>query len=197
MARVRFLPKMISGVILVTAIAPSYAQPTQIVAFGASLTQGLHLPSDEAYPAQLEAMLRARGFNVQITNAGVSGNTTSDLVGRLDSAAPPGTQIVILQTPSNDILQAHRRGERFNIAAYEANIAEIISRLRSRNIKVVLVALRGNYPHPAPGAMKCGGIYQTITPAEMLSDGTHLTAEGYHSVAARIEPCVIKFLRRK
>src|SRR5260370_4897132 len=69
---------------------------TQIVAFGASNVAGYGVRPTQAWPAQLEILLKAKGYNVQIKNAGKSGDTTSGMLHRLNFAVPSGTKIVIL-----------------------------------------------------------------------------------------------------
>ena len=84
----------------------------QVVALGASNTAGQGVSSSEAYPAQLEAMLAARGKNVRVANAGVSGDTTGGMLGRLDGDVPQGTRIVILQAGFNDMRRGGGGAER-------------------------------------------------------------------------------------
>lgn len=134
------------------------ADAATIVALGASNTFGKGVARNQAYPAQLEAILRSKGHDVHVINAGVNGNTTGAMLSRLDRAVPTGTSIVILQPGGND--------ERKGIEAQRApNISEIESRLKARGIKVLLVEnsmLRG-LPHQP--------------------DGEHLTPEGYRMLA--------------
>jgi acyl-CoA thioesterase-1 len=84
------------------AIANSNAQ---IVALGASSTAGYGVGASSAYPAQLEAILRARGRAMSVSNAGISGDTTGGMLARLSSAVPDGTKIVILQIAGNDAMK--------------------------------------------------------------------------------------------
>jgi acyl-CoA thioesterase I len=70
---------------------PSAASTVNIVALGASNTAGKGVGSDQAFPAQLEAMLRAKGYDAHVTNAGVNGDTTSGMLGRLNTSVPDGT----------------------------------------------------------------------------------------------------------
>jgi acyl-CoA thioesterase-1 len=79
------------------------AAPVRIVAYGDSGVAGKGVPKDEAYPAQLEGMLRKKGFDVSVTNAGVNGRTSSDALTNLDAAVPAGTAIVIVQFGVNDV----------------------------------------------------------------------------------------------
>src|ERR1700722_13988262 len=83
-------------------LAMTTADAATIVALGASNTAGKGVSSSEAYPAQLEAILRARGLSVTVVNAGISGDTTEGMLGRLDQAVPDGTSAVILQPGGND-----------------------------------------------------------------------------------------------
>ena len=134
------------------------AEAATVVALGASNTYGKGVARSEAYPAQLQAILKARGLNVRVVNAGINGDTTGGMLRRMDGVTPKGTDLVILQPGGND----RRRGEGAN---REANIAEIKSRLAARGIKVIVMennALRG-LPHQP--------------------DGQHLTPEGYRMLA--------------
>src|SRR6202035_2178069 len=85
------------------------AASLNIVALGASNTAGMGkgnhpggVPRSQAFPAQLEALLRAKGIDAHVRNAGIAGDTTGGMLRRMDAAAPHGTQIVILQTGGND-----------------------------------------------------------------------------------------------
>ena len=103
MFRVSFL----AGAILAIACAISDAKAAKIniVALGASNTAGLGVGIQGAYPALLQSTLRARGYDANVSNAGVSGDTTAGMLSRLDVAVPAGTQFVILdETPLNDEL---------------------------------------------------------------------------------------------
>ena len=147
------------------AAARALANTVTIVALGASNTYGKGVARNQSYPAQLEAMLRAKGLNVRVINAGVNGDTTGGMLRRLDRAVPPGTRIVILQPGSNDA----RNGVADQV---EANLAAINSRLAARGIKVIMAAnsLNRALPHQP--------------------DGQHLTPEGYRMLAEALLPQV-------
>src|SRR3954470_20961712 len=124
-------PMLVRALLLalfVLAGAPAHAQ---IVVLGASSTAGYGVGAAAAFPAQLEAMLRARGRPMSVTAAGVSGDTTAGMLARLASAVPAGTKIVVLQIAGNDGL----RGMSASTAA--ANRAEIRSRLHARGIRTI------------------------------------------------------------
>jgi acyl-CoA thioesterase I len=91
------------SVIAAAALMLCLAMPAraQIVALGASNSAGKGVGASEAFPAQLEAMLRAKGRNMHVTNAGISGDTTSGMLARV-SGVPEGTKLVILQFGGND-----------------------------------------------------------------------------------------------
>jgi acyl-CoA thioesterase I len=82
-----------------TAVA---AAPLRIVAIGASNTQGWYVGNQGAYPAKLQALLKAKGIDAQVINAGVPFDTTAGMLKRIDSDVPDGTDIVILQPGAND-----------------------------------------------------------------------------------------------
>jgi acyl-CoA thioesterase-1 len=158
----------LTGLALVCALTSANAQ---VVALGASNTAGKGVSSHEAYPAQLEAMLKARGYSMSVINAGVSGDTTPGMLARLDQAVPQGTRLVIFQPGSNDL----RRGT-------ASAAPQILARLKARGIKVVMLS------NSMLGAI----------PAQMHQpDRVHLTAEGYHLLAAQMLPRVIAALGPK
>jgi acyl-CoA thioesterase I len=141
---------------------PAAAAAMNIVALGASNTSGWGVGSQKAYPAQLEAMLRARGYDAHVTNAGVNFDTTSGMLRRLESAVPPGTSIVILNPGGNDLRFFGSKDQR------TANIATIVDRLRARNIRVIVFE-------------------NTIVPQGYYQwDGIHFTSEGHTLVASRL-----------
>src|SRR5260221_151180 len=113
------------------------ADPVRIVAFGDSLTAGLGLPAQDAFPSKLAAALTAKGYDVAIVNAGVSGDTTSAALARLDWSVAANTQAVIIEFGAND---AFRGGLP---AIVSQNLAEIIRRLKARNIEVLLAGIPG------------------------------------------------------
>ncbi len=134
------------------AAAPAHA--ATVVALGASNTYGKGVARNQAFPAQLEAILRAKGLNVRVVNAGINGDTTEGMLRRMDGVISKGVSAVILQPGGND----RRKGS-------PDRSAEIQSRLSARGIAVIMVpnsALHG-LPHQP--------------------DGQHLTPEGYHMLA--------------
>ena len=146
------------GCVAILAAAPMIAATSvhaaTVVALGASNTYGKGVARNQAFPAQLEAILRAKGLNVRVVNAGINGDTTEGMLRRMDGVVSRGVSAVILQPGGND----RRKGS-------PDRTAEIQSRLSARGIQVIMLqnnALRG-LPHQP--------------------DGQHLTPEGYHMLA--------------
>ena len=119
----------------VSARVHAEQQETVIVAFGDSLTSGYGLPNGEAFPSQLEAALRARGHNVRVVNAGVSGDTAGAALRRLDWAVDDDTDAVIVELGGNDALQG------LPPEATRAALTEILEKLRERNLPVLLAGM--------------------------------------------------------
>lgn len=109
-----------------------------ILAFGDSLVAGYGLPGRDAYPAKLEAALRARGINARVVNAGISGETTAQGLGRLSDvldAQAVTPELIVISLGANDMLQG-----RFPAEA-RANLSQILRILKQRQIRVVLLGM--------------------------------------------------------
>ncbi|MBE7183931.1 MAG: arylesterase [Methylobacterium mesophilicum] len=119
-----------------TATLGAQAEPMRMVGFGDSLMAGYGLNAGESFTDKLQAALRAKGHEVEIVNAGVSGDTSSGGLARLDWSIPEGTDFVILEFGGNDML----RGISPDIV--EKNIDAMLARLKERNIKVLLAGMR-------------------------------------------------------
>jgi acyl-CoA thioesterase I len=116
------------------AIQAAAATPV-IVAFGDSLTAGLGLPEKDSFPAQLERALKARGQEVKVINAGVSGDTASAGLARLDWAMPDDASAVIIELGANDALQG------LDPAATKATLEKIITELKARGLPILLAGM--------------------------------------------------------
>jgi acyl-CoA thioesterase I len=120
--------------VLATVAAVTCPADAQLVCLGASNTRGMGVTNEAAYPAQLEAMLRAKGYRGHVVNAGISGDTTAGMLARLDSVISHDTRVVILQPGGNDL---RRRGS--GPAVRDANIEQIVSRISARGVLVVML----------------------------------------------------------
>ena len=108
MKRYDFITRLAGAALLAFAtfmcanITAAAAAPLRIVAIGASNTHGFYVGNEGAYPAKLQALLRAKGIDAQVTNAGVPLETTGMMLRRIDKDVPDGTDIVILEPGGND-----------------------------------------------------------------------------------------------
>ena len=159
----RFLTLLIASMLF---IAAGQAGAAPIVALGASNTYGKGVARSEAYPAQLEALLRARGLAVRVANAGVNGDTTAGMLRRLEGALSGDTKVVILQPGGND----RRKGQESDSAR---NLGAIEAKLNARGIRIVML----------PNGMLHGLPHQP--------DGEHLTPGGYRMLAEALLPQVV------
>jgi acyl-CoA thioesterase-1 len=155
------------------AVMSSAAHAAEVVALGASNTFGRGRGSTpdgvsvgQAYPAQLERLLRSQGCKVSVKNAGVAGDTTGGMLARLPGALDKNTRVLIFQPGGND----RRRGTEGSRAG---NIAKVKSIAAARGIKVVTL----------------GNIGQ-IAGAHRLPDGQHFSAAGHALFAAHLAPQV-------
>jgi acyl-CoA thioesterase-1 len=171
--RVRLVLCLIAGSFAAAGFGFTTPAHAQIVALGASNVAGRGVSSSDAFPAQLERMLAAKGYNVRVSNAGISGDTNAGMLGRLDQAVPDGTRIVLLGAIGGSF-NARRLGQ----GDQKAEFASIVARLRSRGIKIIPVTGNG-----------MGRNY-------LQADGIHLTAEGHAFLAARLLPSVLAALGR-
>ncbi|MEO1102727.1 MAG: arylesterase [Devosia sp.] len=121
--------------VLAVVIGPARADTTTIVALGDSLTAGFQLPPGAGFPAQLQDALTGKGYDVEVIDAGVSGDTTSGGLSRLDWSVGEGTDAVILALGGNDAL----RGIDPQLTA--RNLAAIMDRLNERGIEVLLAGM--------------------------------------------------------
>jgi acyl-CoA thioesterase-1 len=111
-------------------------KPVRIVAFGDSLTAGLGLPAADAFPVKLKAALRAKGYAVEIVDAGVSGDTATGGLARLEWSVAAGTDAVIVELGANDALRG------IPVEETRAALDAIVRKLKARGIAVLLAGMR-------------------------------------------------------
>ncbi|HZD61990.1 MAG TPA: arylesterase [Xanthobacteraceae bacterium] len=174
--------------------------PVRIVALGDSLTAGHGLPATAAFPVKLEQALNAKGMAVEISNAGVSGDTASGGLARLDWSVPEGTEAVIVELGANDTLRG------IDPKVTRQALEQIVRRLRGRGIAVLLAGMRAA-PNLGPDyARDFEAIYSDLAARNDLllypffldgvasdaklnqRDGLHPTAAGVDAIVARILP---------
>jgi acyl-CoA thioesterase-1 len=186
--------------------AEKSTSPVRIVAFGDSLTAGFRLGPGEAFPVKLQQALAARGHNVEVANAGVSGDTTAGGLARLDWAVPDGSQIVILELGANDALRG------LDPAASRRNLDAIITRLKAKGAAVLLAGMHAprnwgedyvrRFDAIFPELAKTHGLSLypfflegvALRPELNLDDGMHPNARGVDVIVAGILPHVEKLV---
>jgi acyl-CoA thioesterase-1 len=197
----------VSGVMLLVAAgtAPAMAQqitpqqPVHIVAFGDSLTAGLGLPLKDSFVQRLQTALAARGAAVEIANAGVSGDTASDGLARLDWSVPDGTDAVIVELGANDML----RGLKPEMT--RAALDTILQRLTARHIPVLLCGMRAAPNLGADYVSSFEGIYPALAAKYgtllypffldgVAGDLSFLQGDGLHPNAAGVDVIVQRIL---
>ena len=180
-----------------------------IVAVGDSLTEGLGVDESEAYPALLERKLRANGYPYQVVNAGVSGETSSGALARVNWVLNLKPDIVILETGGNDGLRA------IDPELTEANLNTIIDRFQDDDADVVLAgmqtiqnlgqeytdAYREIYPTVAAeqGTILIPFFLEGVAAEPDLNqeDGIHPTAAGYEIIVETVYPYVVEAIEKR
>ena len=178
-----------------------------IVALGDSLTAGLGVAADEAYPARLEARLAREGYTYRVVNAGVSGDTTAGGLRRVDWVLRAKPEIAIVALGANDGLRAQ------SPQAMRENLTAIVKRLQAAGARVLLVGMRlpPNYgadyttefeavfPEVArsTGAAFMPFLLDGVAAETRLNqpDGIHPTAAGYQVIADRLWPYLRPLLK--
>jgi len=182
--------------------------PVNIVALGDSLTAGYGLAANDAFPAQLQRALIAKGLAVNMVNAGVSGDTAAGGLARLDWSVPDGTDAVILELGANDALRG------FDPAITRKALDTMLRRFQARKISVLLCgmvappnlgveygrAFNSIYPDLATqtGAILYPFFLTGVAANPKLnqSDGLHPTAAGVAVIVERIMPDVEQLIAR-
>jgi acyl-CoA thioesterase-1 len=192
--------------LLMLRVSEAKDEKMVIVALGDSLTAGLGLSERESFPAQLEAALKAQGKDVSVTNAGVSGDTTSAALQRLDWALPQDTSAVIVELGGNDALQG------IPPEVTKANLAKIIEAIRTKGLPVLLAgmesprnmgkdyvdAFHAIYPDIAAqyGVLSYPFFLDGVALDDelMQGDGIHPNAKGVAKIVANMLPKVDELL---
>jgi acyl-CoA thioesterase-1 len=194
-------------------VGPAFAQtasqgakPIKMVVLGDSLSAGLGLPASGAFPARLQKALKAKGMDVDMSNAGVSGDTTSGGRDRLDWSVPEGTEAVILELGANDALRG------IDPKVTRAALTDILTRLQARKVAVLLCGMVAPPNYGADYSARFNAIYPDLAKAFQVPlypfflegvaseaklnqpDGLHPTAEGVDLIVKNILPTVEAFL---
>jgi acyl-CoA thioesterase I len=182
------------------------AKPIKMVVLGDSLSAGLGLSASDAFPARLEKSLKDKGINVEMTNAGVSGDTSSSGLERLGWSVPEGTQAVIVELGANDALRG------LDPAVTRTALSDILTRLKARNIAVMLCGMMAPPNYGRDYAARFNSIYPDLAKSFGVplypffldgvaadaklnqADGIHPTPQGVDIIVNNIMPTVEAFL---
>lgn len=191
-----------------TLSTPVLAKTTRIVALGDSLTAGLGLPADQAFPVVLQKALRQNGFDVEIVNGGVSGDTSAGLLARLDWTLGDGADAAIVEIGANDMLRG------FDPTGTKKNIDDILAQLRERKIPFLIAGMRSAPNLGGAYAAQFEPIYQQLAakygaplypfflegiagvPSNQLPDGLHPSKAGVEHIVAGILPLTETWLKK-
>jgi acyl-CoA thioesterase I len=183
-------------------------RPVKIVVLGDSLSAGFGLPADAAFPARLAQALKAKGIAANIANAGVSGDTASSGLGRLDWSVPEGTEAVIVEFGANDALRG------LDPKLTKTALDGILTKLNDRHIAVLLAGMRAPRNMGADYVRSFDAIYPALASTHRLvfypffldgvatdpklnqGDGLHPNAAGVDVIVARILPRVEELVAR-
>jgi acyl-CoA thioesterase-1 len=188
--------------------AAAASKPIRIVVFGDSLVAGFQLKANDAFPAQLERALKARGHAVEVINAGVSGDTTAGGLERLGWSVPDKTDAVILELGANDMLRG------LDPARAKSNLDRIITSLKDRGIEVMLVGMFAARNLGPQYEQAFNAIFPELATKHKLilypffldgialnaqfnlSDGIHPNGKGVAEITKRILPSVEELIGR-
>jgi len=194
--------------LVVLLVATVNANEPVILAFGDSLTAGLGVPADQAYPAVLAAKLKAEGYPYRVVNAGVSGDTTAGGLRRLDWALRLAPEIVIVELGTNDAL----RGQ--DLATVRSNLDQIVGRFHAAGAQVLIAGMRLPPNYGLRYTTEFQKMYENVAkqrraafmpffldgvggnPRLNQPDGIHPTAEGYRIIVDRLLPYLKPLLSR-
>jgi acyl-CoA thioesterase-1 len=190
------------------ATAAPASQPLRIVVLGDSLVAGLGLKPSEAFPAQLERALKERGHDVEVINAGVSGDTTAGGLDRVAWAVPERTAAVILELGANDALRG------LDPRRAKSNLDKIITTLKAGGAEVLLAGMLAPRNLGEPYTRAFDAIYPELAAKHglllypffldgvamnaklNLDDGLHPNSRGVAEITKKILPSVEQLIER-
>ena len=192
--------------LLAMMVTPAAARPVTLLALGDSLTAGYGLQPSDAFPVKLEAALRAKGHDVKVINAGVSGDTALDGASRLDWALAEPVDAVIVELGANDALRG------LPVPQAEAALDQLLATLAEKNIPALLAGMRAP-PNLGPDYQKAfDGMYPRLAEKHGVplypffldgvaadtglnqADGMHPNPAGVDVIVQRILPSVEKLI---
>jgi acyl-CoA thioesterase I len=198
----RLLVQALALAAILASTSPAVARTLRLVVLGDSLTAGFGLNPGKAFPDRLEAALRAKGLDVKVINAGVSGDTAADGLARYEWAVPPDADALIVELGANDMLRGQKP------EATRATLATIMDKARAAHLPTLLTGMQAA-PNLGPEYDRAfDAIYPALAKAYDVSlypffldgvagdpklnqpDGLHPNAEGVEVIVERILPSV-------
>jgi acyl-CoA thioesterase-1 len=204
----RGLRAAVVALALATLVTPIGADERVIVALGDSLTAGLGVAPEDAWPALVEVRLRREGYPYRVVNAGVSGDTTAGGLRRVDWVLKNRPEVAVVALGANDGLRG------LGIEAMQANLLAIVERLRSAGARVLVAGMQVPTNYGAPYARAFRAVFPEIArrtgsalmpflldgvaadPRMNLADGIHPNAAGHRAIAERVWPHLVALLQR-
>jgi acyl-CoA thioesterase-1 len=189
---------LVSAVPVLCSKAVADDDRPRIVAFGDSLTAGLGVPAEDAYPAQLQHRLDEQGIRYRVINAGVSGETTAGGLRRVEWVLKSRPHVVLLELGANDGLRG------LNLEQTKSNLERIIQRCQEASVTVILAGMKLPPNYGADYTKGFEAIYPAIAKQYGLTlipffldgvagsaalnqaDGIHPTREGYRIIADKV-----------
>lgn len=193
--------------VLACTLPAARAEPLVLVALGDSLTAGYELPPGAGFPAQLQKALAAEGRDVEVRDAGVSGDTTSGGLARLDWSVGPDADAVIVALGGNDALRG------IDPAETRANLTAILDRLAERELPVLLAGMLAPPNLGEDYGARFKAVFDDLSARDVvfypfflegvaarpelnLADGIHPTEEGVAIMVENILPKVHELIAR-
>ena len=187
---------------------PARPSAPRVVALGDSLTAGLGIPPEQAYPTLLQLKLKEAGLDLEVINAGVSGDTSADGLRRANWALEGDVRLLILALGANDGLRG------LPVTQMKENLQALIHRARQRGIPVLLVGMEAppNYGEQYAAAFR--QVFKELAHENKLtfipfllegvagvpelnqSDGIHPTRAGAARIADHLGPDVKKMIAK-
>jgi acyl-CoA thioesterase-1 len=193
------LPQSRQTVTQTAAPAPA-AQGPRVVFLGDSISAGLHLPADQAFPAVVQQKLATRGVHFQLMNAGLSGDTSAGGLRRIDWLLKQSPALVVIELGGNDGLRG------VPLPSIEANLRALIAKVKAQGARVLLLGMRIPPSYGADYAQGFADLYPRLAaelavplvptfmdgvggvPELNLEDGLHPTAQGHEKLAETLAP---------
>jgi len=194
--------------LLAGLVAPAYGNQRVVVALGDSLTAGLGVAPDEAWPALIEARLRREGYPYRVVNAGVSGDTTAGGLRRVDWVLKNRPEVAVVALGANDGLRG------LGTETMESNLVAIVERLRGAGARVLVAGMQVPPNYGAAYTRAFSGVFPDVArrtgsalmpflldgvaadPRLNLPDGIHPNAAGHRAIAEHLWPHLVALLTR-